>query len=807
MLVRSKQRAMRALLLLAVTTMATSWTVAYASWPSSGSGPAATGAVTVGAGNPATTAGSGRDVTLTWPASSFSNGVTVPTYLVTRYDSTGTVVASMGSGTCASTVTGTSCTETAVPSGSWRYSVTPAVGSWRGTESTMSPVTVAAPSLSLTPVLARATATLSGTAANLVAGESVRFRLDDPASGAVLAGTLDGVATPTAVGASGGGAVTVVLPAGTTAGPHTVYLVASPSGETAAQPITVDNTPPPAPSITSGPASPTASTSATLVFSDTESGVTFRCTLDGAPAATCTSPTTYSGLADAAHTFTVVALDAAGNTSTAATRTWTVDTTAPTNTITFPTTGAVLNAAAYTAGCATTSTGDLCGTTSDTTAVATVRISLQQASTGRYWNGTGFTPTTETLLTPTGTTTWTYTLAGTAIPNGTYTLRAYATDTAGNQSTTTSTFVMDKTAPPAPAISGAPAALSSSSTAGFTFSDTEAGVTFRCTLDAAPASPCTSPAVYRDLTNGAHTFSVTAVDAAGNTSTATTHLWTVSAPAAGGGLTFPVAGAAYGTASWAAGCSTGTGDLCGTASAGRGVAAVTLTIRQVGSGAYWDGSAFASAAPVYLTAGGTTSWSYGLAAAAQPAGTYAVRYWVTDTSGETSAASPTTSYTTDFTAPVASAPSTTNAGTAGRLDLGDAVLFTTNEALAPGSLLAGWTGGTTGVVVRVTNGGTDVLTVWDASGSMPVELGSLDLRRSDFVTATVTFGASGTASTISQTGGVITVRLGTPSAPGSLGTAASTANMRWAPSAAATDLAGNAMPTTLASESDSDKDF
>jgi hypothetical protein len=64
-------------------------------------------------------------------------------------------------------------------------------------------------------------------------------------------------------------------------------------------------------------------------FSDTESGVTFQCRLDASAFVACTSPKTYSGLAQGAHTFAVSALDAAGNTSSATTFGWTIDTFAP----------------------------------------------------------------------------------------------------------------------------------------------------------------------------------------------------------------------------------------------------------------------------------------------------------------------------------------------------------------------------------------------------------------------------------------------------------------------------------------------
>lgn len=91
----------------------------------------------------------------------------------------------------------------------------------------------------------------------------------------------------------------------------------------------IDRTPPPAPVITSKPASLSDDTSAKLAFSDAEAGVVFFCRLDGRAFSQCTSPEWYSRLADGFHTFQVQARDAAGNTSSATSYTWKIDTVPP----------------------------------------------------------------------------------------------------------------------------------------------------------------------------------------------------------------------------------------------------------------------------------------------------------------------------------------------------------------------------------------------------------------------------------------------------------------------------------------------
>src|SRR5439155_1205837 len=86
--------------------------------------------------------------------------------------------------------------------------------------------------------------------------------------------------------------------------------------------------------ISSGPASTTTATSATLTFQINDDVSTARCQLDGGPAGLCTTPTSqsYSSLATGPHTFTVQAIDAAGRTANA-TYSWTIGTQIPVNAV------------------------------------------------------------------------------------------------------------------------------------------------------------------------------------------------------------------------------------------------------------------------------------------------------------------------------------------------------------------------------------------------------------------------------------------------------------------------------------------
>jgi hypothetical protein len=113
--------------------------VAHASWSVDGSGAAAAAAKTMPAGSVPSGTVAGNAVTLTWTASTFAGGGAVPSYVISRFNSVSSAEAGVLAN-CAGLVSATTCTENGVPIGSWRYTVTPAAGVWRGTESTQSAV-------------------------------------------------------------------------------------------------------------------------------------------------------------------------------------------------------------------------------------------------------------------------------------------------------------------------------------------------------------------------------------------------------------------------------------------------------------------------------------------------------------------------------------------------------------------------------------------------------------------------------------------------------------------------------------------
>ena len=107
---------------------------ATASWSGTTPGKATSKARSLGSVDQPRASNVNQSVTVNWAVP--NSGAPVTGYIVRRYDDSGNAQ-TIGAG-CSGTIAGTSCTETAVPPGRWRYRVTAVNAKWRGPESAAS---------------------------------------------------------------------------------------------------------------------------------------------------------------------------------------------------------------------------------------------------------------------------------------------------------------------------------------------------------------------------------------------------------------------------------------------------------------------------------------------------------------------------------------------------------------------------------------------------------------------------------------------------------------------------------------------
>ncbi len=132
------------------------------------------------------------------------------------------------------------------------------------------------------------------------------------------------------------------------------------------------------------------------------------------------------------------------NVSSVATNTFVFDATPPSVAVTSPVSGSTYGP-------------NWSGTISGTRRPAAERASpecglaIENTTTGKWWNGTSFSATSQTFVAATGTTSWTYGLAATNLATGdAYSVTAQATDSATNVGTSTpNTFTYSTAAPKA----------------------------------------------------------------------------------------------------------------------------------------------------------------------------------------------------------------------------------------------------------------------------------------------------------------------------------------------------------------------
>jgi hypothetical protein len=185
------------------------------------------------------------------------------------------------------------------------------------------------------------------------------------------------------------------------------------------------------------------------------------------------------------------------------------------------------------------------------------------------------------------------------------------------------------------------------------------------------------------------------------------------------------------------------------------------------------------------------------------------------------------SVTIDNTAPTATNISTGNAsgGNHGLAEIGDTITFTFSEQIDPQSIVSGWTGASTNVVVELIDGGctlvlcpADSFKIYDSAYSALLPFGTVSLANDGYYGCAnlavfcgktpTAFGATGTASTMVQSGSTITITLGTRS--GGNGTVldmGSNTDMSWDSTTTPYDAAGNTASGNTFTETDSDFEF
>lgn len=316
--------------------------------------------------------------------------------------------------------------------------------------------------------------------------------------------------------------------------------------------------------------------------------------------------------------------------------------------------------------------------------------------------------------------------------------------------------------------------------------------TSRCTLAAAPYSCRIDTAALAD---GGYSFRAVVTDAAGNTTTTAmianrvvdNTVSSVSVVDPGAYLQ-------------------GSVTVSASASSTAGIASVTIQRAPAGTTTWTDICADASSP--YSCVWSTTTVTDGA---------YDLRAVLVDGAGRTTISTTVAARQVDNTPLRGYDVQAVNGAAVGKLDAGDTLTLTYNDAVSLSTITSGWTGSALPVNVRIRDGNLlglgnagDTLDVLRAGGT--VNLGSVALK-SDFVKSskTATFTATMTASTAvvnGRTVTVVTLRLGTLASGGGLRTPNLAVGMVWTPSSAVTDALGNRSSTAPTTELGvADRDF
>jgi hypothetical protein len=315
---------------------------------------------------------------------------------------------------------------------------------------------------------------------------------------ATITFTVAGGPAGTTCAIDGGSATTCSSPfttAALTDGTHTITVAATDSagnvGTATTNTFEVDTIAPTA-TITNQPAALSNNNDPVVTFSTAGAPTSTQCRLDTGAFSACASPVTFTNVSDGTHTITVRVADGAGNVTTTATNAFTIDTVAPTVTITSQ-------------PAALSNNND--PVVAFTTAGGPTAIECRLDA-GAFAACTS--PATFTN-----------------VADGTHTITVHVSDGAGNSnSATTSSFVID-TAPPVVTFVDAPPASWPVNYYDVRFQANETA-TFQCSLNGGAFTTCASGSSITTTYNTASTFAVRATDAVGNTSAPVSTSWTSS---------------------------------------------------------------------------------------------------------------------------------------------------------------------------------------------------------------------------------------------------------------------------------------
>ncbi len=261
---------------------------------------------------------------------------------------------------------------------------------------------------------------------------------------------------------------------------------------------------PPSATLVNGPGAFSNLNTASFSFTGSDPGGGaiggFECRLDSDAYVTCSSPKMFSGLSAGAHTFSFRAIDSAGNTGASTSHSWTIDQSVPTVSLTSQ--PAVINNSA-------SASFTFSGSDTGGGSVVSYTCQLDAGSYSECESPKNYS----------------------SLATGTHTFSVRSIDSAGNLSAASSYGWTIDTSGPTTSFNSFSPALVYAGTGTFAFSAVDTGggtvASYDCKIDAGNYSPCTSPQTFSGLSNGSHTFSVRAIDTAGNTGNVISKNWTV----------------------------------------------------------------------------------------------------------------------------------------------------------------------------------------------------------------------------------------------------------------------------------------